>query len=232
MKKTFSFFLLFLITYSFNSWPTPNEINSKHATFSGRVSKLNSKAALVRVKVDFVNSKFLNNKDKVEFWSEIYPNKRCSSFVHGKSTEYILLKVPHYTDCVAKVFLTTGSYLHFYSTDLERNLKVARDLIDILLKKQMALNARLQRHQKGLDSYPEKVEAINQRYDVLREKLDLEWKNELSRLEEDKAFTYKNFQSTSIRLNEIEHKLEQYRIGDQNLKLDRWSLDPKLYIHK
>jgi hypothetical protein len=196
------------------------------------VSRLNEKAALARVKIDFENAKYLNKKDKVEFWSDTQPEKRCSSYIEGRSNEYILIKIPQYAECVGGVHITTGAYLHFYSPDMERNMKVGRELLDILLKKKMALDARKHRYQKKLDNYPERVDAVNKRYAVLRKKLELEWEKELSNLEEDKAFDYKNYQSTELRLSEIEHKLEKYKIGDHNMKEDRWSLDPKLYIKK
>ncbi len=232
MSKTYVFSLLILSIYSTFCLAIPNEITTYHAKFSGRISKLNQRAALVRVKVDFENAKFLNKKDKVEFWTDTLPSRRCASYLEAKSNEYLLLKVPQYNECVSNVHLTTGAYLHFYSTDLERNLRAARELIDILLKKQLAIGARVQRYKKNLENYPDRVEALNRRYDVLRKKLELEWSEEIAKLEEDKAFTYKNFQSSQARLDEIEHKMERYRIYDHNLKLDRWSLDPKLYIKK
>jgi tetrahydromethanopterin S-methyltransferase subunit G len=224
-----------LILFSFftsDALAIPQEVGEYHATFTGRVSRLNNKASLMRVRINFKNSKYINKKDKIEFWNDSNPKSRCSSYVQARSTEYLLLKVPEYNKCIWGVHVTTGSYLHFYSPDLERSLKVARDLIDILLKKRMALEARLTRHQKRLDNYPDRVEAVNRRYDVLRKKLELEWKEELASLEEDKTFTYKNFQSTKTRLDDLEHKLEKYRIGDHNLTMDRWSLDPKLYRRK
>ncbi|MBL7664551.1 MAG: hypothetical protein JNM93_05415 [Bacteriovoracaceae bacterium] len=208
------------------------EVQREQATFSGRISRINDKAQLMRVKVDFENAKFLTKKDRVEFWNDNNPSKRCSSYIEATSNEYLLLKVPQYATCVHLVHLTTGSYLHFYSPDLERNLNVARDVLDILLKKRMAIEARLQRDQKRLDTYPDRVETINHRYEILRQKLDLERQEELQAMEEDKAYIFKNYQSAKIRLDEIEHKLQQYKIGDQNYKLDRWSLDPKLYQKK
>ncbi len=225
-------FIVVLSIYTNILLASVKEIDSQSTYFSGRVSRLNQKAALLRVKVDFENAKFLTKKDKVEFWTEVIPSKRCASYVEGKSTEYILLKVPRYSECVSNVYLTTGAYLHFYSPDLERNLKAARELLDILMKKKMALTARMERYKKNLVTYPDKLEAINKRYQILRQKLELEWADELSKLEEDKAFVYKNYKNAQTRMDEVEHKIEKYKISDQNFVEDRWSLDPKLYIKK
>lgn len=217
-------FLLLISTYAFAV--------DVDGLFSGRISSLNQNASLVRIKIDFKNMKFLNKRDKLEFWSESNPANRCSSFVMGKSNEYILLKVPNFDLCVSRVHLTTGAYLLIESQDLAKNLKIARELVDILLKKQIALDAKLTHNKRDLDIYVEKVEAVNQRYSILRQKLELEWQKELQHLEEDKNDTFKIYKQTEARLDDVYHKLEQYRVYDHNLEIDRWSLDKNLYIKK
>jgi hypothetical protein len=76
------------------------------------------------------------------------------------------------------------------------------------------------------------VDAVNKRFEILRQKLEIEWQKELAALEEDKAKSFTEFKNAVARLNEIDVKLEAYRLEDHNLKLDRWSLDPALYQKK
>jgi hypothetical protein len=140
--------------------------------------------------------------------------------------------VAEFNLCITKVHVTTGSYLHFWSQDLENNLKMAHELVEILLKKRMALLAKKRRYQRDLDGHVEKVDAINKRYEVLRQKLEVEWQKELADQEEDKADALVAFKQAEARLNEVESKLESYRIHEHNFTVDRWSLDPDLYIHK
>lgn len=209
------------------------EFDSEYAAlFSGRVSRINSDARLVRLKIDFANAKYLRPGDKIEFWNESYPEKRCLSFLEGRSNEYLLMKVPLYSDCVTKAHLTVGTYLHLWSKDLENSLSVGKDLVEILIKKRLALRARMSRYQKDVDAYVEKMDALNKRYEILRQKLELEWQGELTALEEDKTKSYMEYKHSQARLNELEHKLQKYRVEDQNLIEDRWSLDPKLYYKK
>lgn len=208
------------------------ELDEDTTIFAGRISRLNTTAKLARIKVDFNNSKYLRKKDRIEFWNETYPEKRCIAFLEGRSNEYLLVKVPMYKLCVTKVHITVGSYIHMYSPDLENSLKIGKDLVDILLKKKMAMEARLTRYKREVDGYVEKMDAVNQRYEVLRQKLEIEWQKELSSLEEDKTKYYMNYKHTQSRLNELEHKLYKYKVHDQNLTEDRWSLDPKLYFKK
>lgn len=202
------------------------------ATFPGRVSRLNSVAQLMRVRVDFKNAKFLNKNDRLDFWNESYPNQRCLAIVEARSTEYLLLRVPEYVSCVKSVHLTTGSFLKFWGQDLENNIKTAHELVEILLKKRMAMLAKKRRHERDLEAHVERVEIINKRYEVLRQKLEAEWQKELAAQEEDRANSMVAFKAAETRLNEVESKLESYRIHESNFTVDRWSLDPDLYIHK
>ena len=202
------------------------------ATFPGRVSRLNAVAQLMRVRVDFKNAKFLNRADRLDFWNESYPNQRCVATVEARSNEYLLLRVPEYARCVKNVHLTTGSFLKFWGQDLENNLKTAHELVEILLKKRMAMLAKKRRHERDLEAHVERVEIINKRYEVLRQKLEAEWQRELAAQEEDRSNTLVAFKVAETRLNEVESKLESYRIHDSNFTVDRWSLDPDLYIHK
>ena len=208
------------------------KVSAQSAVFSARVSKINTKAKLIRLKIDFTNAKYLKKQDRVEFWNESYPEKRCLAYVEARSSEYLLLKVPQYISCVNNVYLTVGSLLMLHSTDLEKSLLVGEELVEILLKKRLALQAKMLRHQRDLDQHVEKMDAVNKRYEILRQKLEIEWQKELSLLEEDKTEVYMSYKHSQARLSELEHKLQKYRIEDENLKEDRWSLDPKLYFKK
>jgi hypothetical protein len=226
-------FLLFLTLLSFNSHAVlKNGEFEDNAIFSGRISRLNKTAKLMRVRVKFDNYKFLNVKDRVEFWNDSNRVKRCLSFVEARSPEYMLVRVPNYDQCISQVYLTVGSYLKFYSKDLRDSLSIAKDLTKVLLKKRLALTARLNRYEKNLSTYDDKLEALNKRFEILRQKLELEWSREIADMEEDKIDIYKNYKNTEARLNELEHKIQAYKVNDHNFKLDRWSLDENLYIKK
>jgi hypothetical protein len=204
----------------------------KMGLFSGRISKVNGGASLLRIKVGFSNMKYLNKKDKVEFWDEHDPRRICRGFVAGKSNDYLLLKIPDFNFCEKFLFLSPAVYLKFFSEDLANNVKMGRELISILLKKRLALGGKLGREQKELDSYIEKSNAVNDRYFLLREKLEKEWRQQLAAAEEDKATTLRNFKALQIRVDEVDFKLERYKIEDENLHLDRWALDPRLHFRK
>ena len=202
------------------------------AKFSGRVSSLNLDAKLVRFKVQFDNIKFLNKGDEVDFWGEHQEANKCSGKVLGRSSDYILLKVGKLSWCNEVTPMPNGRFFHFYSIDLSNNIGVARKLTEILLKKRLALEGKIQRNQKIIDTYLQRVEAVNNRYELLRRKLEQEWREELTDLEQDQIEVVRNNNGLEVRLNETNHKLELYQVEDKNLKVDRWSLDKKLYYKK
>lgn len=222
-------FILAIPAMAQNGESSQDENSSK---FVGRISKLNSGARLARIKTDFANIKFLNRRDRIDFWNESYPEQRCTAFIEGRTNDYILIKIAQFESCVRRMHFTTGTLLNFESQDLRKTLGVAKELVAVLLKKRLALIAKKQRYQREIDGHVEKVEAVNKRYEVLRQKLEIEWQKELSLLEEDKAQVFTGFKNSEASLNEIDTKLEAYRIEDQNLNFDRWSLDPALYIKK
>lgn len=231
MSKFLILFMIFQITQGLCQTMESKQ-DEFGSFFSGRISRLNSSAKLMRIRTDFANIKFLNRQDRVEFWNESYPDQRCMSYVEGRSNDYLLLKIPQFENCIRRVHFTAGSYLHFQSSELKETVKVVKELVEILLKKRIAMQAKKERHHKELTGHVEKVDGVNKRFEILRQKLEIEWQKELSLLEEDKARSFTEYKNAEARLNEIDTKLEAYRIEDHNLKLDRWSLDPALYIKK
>ena len=205
---------------------------SDEGFFSGRLSKINRDISVIRVKVDFDNVKYVNVKDKIEFWDEKNSTLKCKSYVLGRTADYILLKLPDFKFCERSLYLTTGSYFKFFSEDLLNNVKMGKEVVTILLKKRMAVEGQLDTRNKELANHMERVNAINARYQTLRDKLDQEWQKEVHALDEDRTFSLRSFKDLERRRDEIDQKLEQYKLKDENLTLDRWSLDSNLYFKK
>lgn len=230
MKKI-SLSLPFLLLFAL----TPSRVRgglSEEGFFSGRISRINQAINVVRVKVDFDNIKYLNPKDKIEFWDEKNNTQKCKSYIIGRTSDYLLLKVPELSLCEKYLYFTNGAYFKFYSEDLLNNVKMGKEVVTILLKKRMAVQGQLEGRNKELTVHVERINAINARYLALREKLDQEWQKELHALEEDKTYAVRSFKDLERRRDEIDQKLEQYKIKDENLTLDRWSLDSHLYFKK
>mgnify|MGYP000297776578 CR=1 FL=1 len=78
----------------------------------------------------------------------------------------------------------------------------------------------------------EKMNAVNERYQLLRSKLEAEWRDNLDALERDRITELRNYQNLEKRLDDLNFKLERYKVEDENLRLDRWALDSNLYYRK
>jgi hypothetical protein len=205
---------------------------SEEGFFSGRISKINRAISVVRIKVDFDNIKYVNVKDKIEFWDEKNNTLKCKSYVIGRTADYLLLKVTEMKYCEKKLYFTTGAYFKFYSEDLLNNVKMGREVVGILIKKRMGVQGQMDMRNKEILGHMDRINAINARYQTLREKLEQEWQKEVHALDEDKTYSLRSYKDLERRRDEIDQKLEQYKLKDENLTLDRWSLDSNLYFKK
>jgi len=223
--KTLLLCLSILLSFSVYS-------KNKSGYFSGRVSSISAEAKILRFKVDFDNVKYINKMDSVEFWGQHQETYKCKAYVLGRSSTHILLKAPKFSSCNEVSPFAVGRYYYFHSKDLENNIIMGKELIEILVKKRLALQSKISRNGKLVDTYVQRVDSLNTRYEILRKKLLAEWKEELAKLEYDQQELVRNNEGLKIRLNEVDHKLEKYRVKDENLVLDRWALDPKYYYLK
>lgn len=232
MRMRRFYFLIFLVLFSIFSHDLLARALDSESVFSGRIISVNEEASLMRVKIDFDNAKYLNRDDSAVFWHESNGELRCRGVLVGKSPGYFLFRIYDFSFCRRSLPLDWGRYLLFESQDLANNLEVGRHLVDILLTRRIALKGRLENRKRELQTHIERVEAVNKRYQVLRQKLEAEWKSELHALEEDRVTTVREYEHTRVQLDELHHKLERYHIKDDNLTEDRWALDPRLYYKK
>ncbi|MBF0359843.1 MAG: hypothetical protein HQK49_02475 [Oligoflexia bacterium] len=235
--KHLKYFLLLctlLITTTVASTRNPKESIDENnlSRFSARISRVNVEASLVRLKVDFKNMKFLNKGDKLEIFfsdsnqpTESKNTFHCKATLVGKTNEYLLIKMIDLKTCIDKTHFSVGIYTLVECNRLKQKLIIAQEVIDILLKKKLALTSRLTREEKDISQYINKIESINKKYDLLRTKLESEWQEELSAIENDRLISIKNSNDLKNQLIEVEHKIEEYSMDDQNFSSDRWSLD-------
>lgn len=226
------FYLILLCLVFGSSKPVMAEIDDGRGYFSGRISRFNREINTLKIKVDFANLKYLNTRDRLEFWDERNTSQKCRGYVLGRSADFVLVKAPDLKTCEKFLLITAGAYLKFYSKDLENNLELGKDVVGLLLKKRMAVEGQMTLRQKEIDSHLERVGAVNARYDLLRKKLEQEWQKELNALEEDRVQSVRLAKDLEQRRDEIDKKLELYKVQDENMTLDRWSLDSRLYYKK
>ena len=200
--------------------------------FSARVSSIDYISGLAKFRVDFSNARFVTKGNKLRFWDNRGEKNLCRAKVLGRSPDYILMKIDQINRCRNMQNLSLGNLINFYSDDLVANINSANELQVILNKKRVALHAKMMSFKRLIDTHPERVDSINERYKTLRDKLELEWRDALIKTEEERALNLQSYKNYASRLDDVDFKIEKYTLKDTNRKVDRWSLDPYLYDKK
>lgn len=208
-----------------------NEL-SEAGFFSGRIAKMNGESGVVRIKVNFENVKYINQKDIIEFWDEKNEVLKCRATIHARNSDYLLIKVSNFIECKEKLPFQVGAYLKFFSEDLYNNITMGKEVMGILLKKRQSISGMMEEKNKFILGFEAKKKELNVRFQKLKEELDLQKAKEEKKLEEERALAIKFYKEFEVTRDDIDQKIELYRLKDENMILDRWSLDPQLYYRK
>jgi len=208
---------------------------SKLSEFRGRILSSDFKSGFVKVRIDFSNGRFLQKGNSVKVWPpdvDFKNNYFCQGNIIGKSNKYLLLRLKDIELCKKVINFTGGQAVSLKSEDLRENILTAVELNKILSKKRLALASKVKTLKDLIDGHPEKINSINSKYDTLIKKLNYEWKLALEKASEENIFNTQEYKNYVTRLDEVDFKIEQYHIEDDNFYTDRWSLDPSLYYKK
>jgi len=213
----------------------PSAFSAELSHFSGRILASDFDSGFVKVKIDFSNGRFLKKGNKVQVWQPdvAYDEyRKCDGFIIGKTDKYILIRLKEIVRCKTIVNFTGGQAVSMKSDQLEENIQTAVELNKILAQKRLALSSKAKTLKDLIDGHPEKVNAINKKYDTLVKKLNYEWKLALEKAEEESIYNTQEYRNYATRLDEVDFKTEQYHVEEDNFYTDRWSLDPSLYYKK
>lgn len=223
-------FLLYLSLVSFQT--TIPSFNKDWGHFTGIVLHVHPQVGLLRNRFEFSNQKYLSVGDQVEFWVEGRKNQTCKGRVISKGIEEALFKIPYLEDCMKKVPMRIGSSLEFHSKDLIKNLESAQRVLEILKKKRKALVSKVNRIKNNLNGYMDIVSATNDRYEIQTIELEKKWREELSKLEQDKINQINDLKELELRLNDTDMKTERFFYQEKNWEKDKWALDQRIYHKK
>jgi hypothetical protein len=208
------------------------KVNAKDAVFTGRVSKLIPEQHLMRLRLEFVNAKFLKRGDDLEFWNEGRSDLRCQAVIQGRSNEYVLAEVKNWNKCIRKVGTTTGSFLFFESKELLKTLSAARELMAVLLKKRAILAGYKDRNNSANYENNLRMDNINAIYQERMERLKSEWQEALKGVTDLKNNNDRDMLSIDNQIKALDFEIERYRVEDENVIKDHWSLNPSEFVIK
>ena len=226
MRKRLLFWVWLLSGVGYAALP-----QGEDGIFDGRLEHINEKSKLLRIRTKSLNVKYLAAGDGVNLGAKGVMTE-CQGMVVARGQERVLLKLPHFKACARHLPLARGVWLRFYGRSLAEKVGKGRKLVEILLKKRLALLGHLGEEDKDLKRQGEKIDIANRKYGVLRDKVELEWRRALARLEGEQGKMVKKREEFEKRLMEINKQLELYRVEDRIWELDRWSLDQRFYFKK
>ena len=200
--------------------------------FGGKVDHVNEGAKLLRIHTKALNAKYLSRGDRVSL-GDYGGMTECKGDVVGRAAEHLLLRLSQFRRCSRNLpIMVRGAWLRFYGLSLAEKVAKGRKLVEILLKKRLALLGKLGEGEKEMKKHGEKIEIINKKYGVLRDKVVMEWQDALGELDGDRLRMVKKREEYEKRLTEVNRQLERYRVEDKIWELDRWSLDRQFYFKK
>ena len=203
----------------------------KDGIFEGKVEHINKKIKLIRIHTKESNVKYLGKGDLV-YLGDRSGVTECRGELLARGREHILLKLPNFTFCSRNLSMARGVWLKFYGRSLAEKVAKGRKLIEVLLKKRLATMSLLGEEKKDLKRQGEKIDIANRKYGILRDKVEIEWKNALTELEGERTGMLKRHEEFEKRLTEINKQLEKYRVEGKEWEWDRWSLDQRFYFKK
>ncbi len=195
------------------------------SNFNARLFSNSEKTGLLKFRTDFSNQRFITPGIKVKFRTNKNLDYYCEAVVLSKTARHFLLRLTHKKKCYKYQNMSNGVEGEFVSVDFERNIETTNELVRILNKKRMAIYGKLKVTKKRLDSFLERTNSVNARYDTLRDKLEVERQEALNYLESERLLDVQNYKNYTARLDEIDFKLERYKVEDSNSVDQRWSLD-------
>lgn len=206
-------FFISLFLFSGLTW-------GKVTEFSGKIVKNHQDKGMVRISSWSENLKFFRSGHRLHFWRRGMKSSDCQAVVLKHFRRELLVAVDEYARCSKALLLSEGTSLIFMSDDLSQTLYESKDLIHLLLKKRSAQIYRQGEINQKLKTHPQKVLAVNERFRILKEKLEKEWQEELYALEQDRVQQVEQRENINLKIGQIERELEENRYIDPSLEQD------------
>jgi transcription initiation factor IIF auxiliary subunit len=127
---------------------------------------------------------------------------------------------------------TTGSFLFFESKELLKTLSAARELMAVLLKKRAILAGYKDRNNSANYENNLRMDNINAIYQERMERLKSEWQEALKGVTDLKNNNDRDMLSIDNQIKALDFEIERYRVEDENVIKDHWSLNPSEFVIK
>ena len=203
------------------------EVN--YAKFLARVSDKNRSTNILKLKYENGNLKFLKIGDSVNFRVKGQGYRECEGHIRDVEPPYLTMFVDDIEDCWKKnSYFRRGTILVFDSKLLSKRVYEGSVFRKILLRKREDYLRQLEGVNNFLWSYDQEKIKVAAKYDERINALEQKKRKGLEGMINKKNENIYIQSSLMKKLNEIDSRLEKYRVERKELFFDRWSQDRDL----
>jgi hypothetical protein len=171
------------------------------------------------------NIRFFKRYDEVFLEHEIHSNYQCRATVEFGTKKELLLKVSSFDECNKNIGLIEGSSIVVKSFNLKENLKMASEVVSVLLKKRFIWQSKIDRLKREMTMENEKIALVKEEFLAKVKALELAKESKIQEVKNQSDEAKKQIADAEIKLLNIDKKLDLYTPTDQKIEDTKWSLE-------
>lgn len=245
MNKKLAIFLLLLIPMNLYSKSSlgQDELFAKNALdswydksydyskFTGRVTDRDKSTNILKISSENKNIKFFRAGDLVSFTVASRDSNFCKGYVRNVEENFFVIYVKDIYSCWEDTdYFRRGSLLRFQSNQLSLRVREASKHRIILLKRKRDFFRQLNDVNHFVWSYDQQKVLTASDYDLKIVEIEKGKQKALEMLISKKKDQIRIQKELIRRLDELDEKLDHYRIERDDMLVDRWHLDHDLGI--
>ena len=201
-----------------------------YGQFEGRVSDRDQASSILKVQSENENIKFFKAGDKVHFKVQQNPNKDfCQGHIRAVGPEFFTMYVKNLYPCWNEgEYFRRGMILNFETSRLAERVQNASEYRLILLKRREDYFKQLNKVNHFIWSYKQQKVQLAAQYDKKIEELKKKKRRALEGLLSKKNDVASTQRELISQLDNLDEKLEFYRIENHSEEKNRWTKDHDL----
>jgi len=197
-----------------------------YARFSGRVSDRDDGHNIFKVQSENSNVRFFRAGDYIKFTIPNISKASCEAYIRSVETGYFVMYVTSVYPCFPDgEYFRRGTILHIFSERLVERVHDASNYRVLLLKRREDFFRQLNHVNHFVWSYDQEKIKLAAEFDQQIISLQKKKQKGLENLVEKKKDSQILQKELAKRLDLMDNDLEFYRIGKNELFVDRWNAD-------
>jgi hypothetical protein len=197
-----------------------------YSKFSGRVTDRDDTGNVLKISTENSNAKFFRIGDPVNFKvSNFERREACKANIRNVESGYFVIFVSDISPCFNEEYFRRGNVLLFEAPTLAQRVKDASLYRVVLLRRKRDFFKQLNDINHFVWTYDQQKVLVASEYDQKIIELNKKKQEALDSLITKKEDQLRLQRELMRRLDTLDSDLEHYRIGNEELHVDRWHLD-------